>query len=129
MKINPQTKITMLDPDFVQAINSILQTESKADGHGIVINYYSPKYSATRGGFHPVELALNAEGNLMYLTDFSYMGAELEKELDWDFTHERFQQFGHEHDLICGRGLFQLYQRNFTAYYRSGVYEVEVTEL
>jgi len=78
-----------------------------------------------------MEVAFDIDGNLLYLTDFAYFGvppmAELEKELDWDFTCDRFSQFGRDFDLECGRALLGLYTRNFCAYFETGVYEVTVT--
>ena len=131
MQINPQTKITMLPPEFVEVINGVVQSSDEAaNGNGLIINFRDPACSAANGGFHPVEIAIDGDGNLVYLTDFSFVGmppyAELEKELDWDFLQDRFSQFGCDCDLECGRGLLNLYLRNFTAYYKSGCFEVEV---
>jgi hypothetical protein len=132
MQINPYTKITLLDPDFVQAINNILESSSDTS-NGVVLNFRDPTYSATAGGFHPVEIAIDGDGDLTYLTDFSYVGippyTELEKELDWDFLQGRFSQFGCDYDLECGRGLLNLYLKNVTAYSKSGYFEVEVTSI
>jgi hypothetical protein len=131
-QINPYSKISLFDSDFVQAINNILESSSDTS-NGVVLNFRDPNYSSTKGGFHPVEIAIDGDGDLIYLTDFSYVGVppytELEKELDWDFSRGRFSQFGCDYDLECGRGLLGLYARNFTAYYSSGVYRVEVTPL
>ena len=55
--------------------------------------------------------------------------AELGIELDWSFEQDSFRQFDDMYDLECGRSLLGLYTRNFAAYYRSGVYDVEVTTL
>ena len=80
-----------------------------------------------------MEIAIDGDGELTYLTDYSYVGippyAELEKELDWDFSRGRFFQFGCDYDLECGRGLLNLYLMNFTAYHKSGCFEVEVTTI
>jgi hypothetical protein len=54
---------------------------------------------------------------------------ELGIELDWSFEQDSFRQFDGMYDLVCGRSLLGLYLANFTAYYNSGVYEVEVTRL
>ncbi len=134
IEINPLTKITMLDPAFVQVINNVLQSSPDAsDGNGVTLNFRDPTYSARNGGFHPVEISIDAQGNMLYLTDFAYFGmppmAELGIELDWNFEQDSFRQFDSFYDLECGRSLLGLYTRNFTAYYHSGVYQVEVTTL
>ena len=133
-QINPYTKITLLDPDFVRTINNLLESSpDTSNGNGVVLNFRDRSYSAINGGFHPVEIAIDGDGDLIYLTDFSYVGippyAELEKELDWDFSRGRFFQFGCDYDLECGRGLLNFYLMNFIAYQKSGCFEVEVTAI
>ena len=70
---------------------------------------------------------------MLSITDFAYFGAppftELGIELDWSFEMDTFRQFDGMYDLECGRSLLGLYLANFTAYYNSGVYRVEVTRL
>ncbi len=131
LEINPQTKITMLDPAFVQVINRVIESADATNGDGAIINFRDPTYSAENGGFHSVELSISPSGDLLYLTDFAYFGmppmAELGIELDWNFEQDSFRQFDSFYDLECGRSLLGLYTKNFTAYHRSGVYEVEVT--
>ena len=132
LEINPQTKITILDPAFVQVINNVIKSSPDAsDGNGVVLNFRDPSYSAEGGGFHPVEIHVDSKGDVLSITDFAYFGmppfVELGIELDWSFEQDSFRQFDSMYDLECGRSLLGLYTKNFTAYYRSGVYEVEVT--
>jgi len=82
-------------------------------------NFRSPDYS-TEGGYRPVEIRLVGD-TLDYVTEFSYFGYELEKSLDFDFG---FQAYAGCTDIWYYRELFQLWQLNFIAYYRAGVYEV-----
>ncbi|MCP4125398.1 MAG: DUF2787 domain-containing protein [Bacteroidetes bacterium] len=123
----------MLDPGFVQLLNKLLIEISSDTNDGITFNFRDPTYSPETGGFHPVEISVNSKGILQYVTDFAYFGsppmAELEKELDFDFSMNVFQQFGQNYDLIDGQGLFRLYTQNFCAYHEMGVYEVSVTSL
>jgi hypothetical protein len=133
IKVNPQTKITMLDPGFVSVINDLLKDTSLDAPEIAALNFRDPSYSAENGGYHPVEIHFDSSGVLLCLTDFAYFGAppmvELGIELDWNFEQDSFRQFDGMYDLECGRGLLGLYLANFTAYYRSGVYRVEVTTL
>jgi len=134
MQINPQTKISMLDPEFVQVINSVIKSSPEVvNGNGVILNFRDPNYSAESGGFHPVEASFDSKGNILYLTDFAYFGmppfTELGIELDWNFEQDSFRQLDSTYDLECGRSLLGLYLANFTAYYKSGVYQVEVTKL
>ena len=133
-QINPYTAITLLDPDFVKVINNILESYPEtSNGNGIILNFRDPKYSAEAGGFHPLEVSIDAQGDLLYLTDFAYFGmppfVELGIELDWNFEMVSFRQFDSFYDLECGRGLLSLYIKNFVAYFHSGVFEVEVTAI
>ena len=134
MQINPYTKLTLLDPDFVQAINDVLASSSTdSNGNGLIISFRDPSYSAQNGGYHPVEIHVDSKGDVLCITDFAYFGVppfvELGIELDWNFEQNSFRQFDCFYDLECGRGLLGLYTKNFVAYSRSGVYEVEVTPL
>ncbi len=135
MQLNPQTKLTILPPEFVQVINGVVQSSSEAaNGNDVIaINFRNPTYSAESGGYHPVEIHVDSGGNLLCLTDFAYFGSppftELGIELDWSFDQGYFRQFDDVYDLECGRSLLGLYLANFTAYYKSGVYQVELTLL
>ena len=131
LMLTAATSITFLDSQFVQLINDILHKSPGDVSNGVILNFRDPNYSAETGGHHPVEISIDPEGNLQYVTDFSYVGipphAELEKELDWDFDCNCFSQDGRDFDLECGRALLFLYTRNFCAYFETGVYEVTVT--
>jgi len=97
---------------------------------GFIINFRDPDYSAESGGYHPVEICVDAKGRIQYITDFAYYGqgayAELDKELDFDFGYGVFQQMGREYPIKQGAALFRIWQSNFCSYYRSQVFEVSV---
>jgi len=101
--------------------------------NGVVINFKDPDYSAEEGGYHPIEIALNEEGCLLYITDFAYVYdgpfTELEKELDFDFSQGLFQQLGIDYPITQGTSLYELWEKNFLSYHSMGVYQVTVTEL
>lgn len=117
-----------LNKRLIQIINHHLQQQPPVTGNSCVLNFRDPTYSPERGGYHPVEIGLNADGTLAYITDFAYVGcpphAELAKEIDFDFWNDLFQQFGREYPIRHGEELFQLWQSNFLSYYQSGVYTV-----
>ena len=132
--VNPQTRITMLDPEFVSTINNLLKDTTLEASEVVALNFRDPTYSADScSGFHPVEIHVDSKGDILSITDFAYFGmppmVELGIELDWSFEQSSFRQFDSMYDLECGRSLLGLYTRNFTAYYSSGVYRVEVTPL
>jgi hypothetical protein len=133
LQINPQTRITMFDSDFVSVVNDLLK-DTSLNGSGIVaLNFRDPAYSATNGGYHPVEIHVDSKGEVLSITDFAFFGCppmvELGIELDWSFEQGSFRQFDSFYEIEAGRGLLNLFTKNFTAYYRSGVYQVEVTTL
>jgi hypothetical protein len=133
LEINPQTNITMLDPGFVSVVNDLLKDTSLDASEVVAVNFRDPTYGATNGGYHPVEIHVDSKGEILSITDFAYFGVppitELGIELEWSFEHDSFRQFGGMYDLVCGRSLLGLYLANFTAYFKSGVYRVEVTTL
>ena len=123
-----------------QAISSALEDfpDEIPDGPtpaALTLNYRDPDYSATTGGYHPVEIRLERwdDGwHLRYVTDFAYVGvgayAELVKELDFDFSCQVFSHnaFG----LLSEKSLnewFQLWQENFLNYYAQQSYTVSVS--
>ncbi len=112
--------VTILEKELVQA---------NVVSDGAILSFKDPNYSAERGGFHPVEIAVS-DHRIGYVTDFSYVGTapfiELAKELDFDFSLQLFQQMGTDYPLHMGAGLFQVWQQNFCAYYDMGVYQVTV---
>ena len=133
LEINPQTKITMLDPGFVSVVNELLK-DTSLNGPGIVaLNFHDQSYSAENGGYHPVEIHVDSKGDILSITDFAFFGCppmvELGIELDWSFEQGSFRQFDSMYDLECGRSLLGLYTRNFVAYFEDGCYETEVTIL
>lgn len=97
---------------------------------GATLNFRDPDYSPEKGGYHPVEIAINPKGGIIYITDFSFVGrppfAELAKELDFDFGLQLFGHMGVDFPMQEGREIFRIWQLNFVAYYKSGVYQVEV---
>ena len=116
------------------AFAGILEAEigkaNLSDGIGAIVSFRSPDYSPETGGYHPVEVAVDGKGRLVYVTDFAFVGQppfhDLAKEIDFDFSLGLFQHFGVEHPLTIGKGLFALWQSNFVAYHRNGIYTVHV---
>lgn len=99
---------------------------------GFIQNFRDPDYSAESGGYHPVEIAVDGNGRIQYITDFAYIGggrfAELDKELDFDFSYGVFQQIGREYPIQQGASLYKIWQANFCSYYKSQVFQVTVQE-
>lgn len=112
----------------------LLQHEISAAGingnTGAVLNFRDPEYDAHTGGFHPVEIAVEGDGSIQYITDFALYGipphAELCKEIDFDFSLKLFQHMGREFPIKSGKELFELWQENFISYYKMNAYVVDV---
>ncbi|MGE6287791.1 DUF2787 domain-containing protein [Aeromonas media] len=100
----------------------------------LTFNFRNPGYSAEQGGVHPVAIRLVRgldDWLFDYVTDFSYQGlgqdAELCKELDFNFLDgEHFMQGWGPLRLTEARELFELWRRNFIAYYRLECFIVSV---
>lgn len=108
--------------------------QSGVDGSkGCILNFRDPNYSADSGGYHPVEIMINKEARLQYITDFAYYGygahAELSKELDFDFSQGLFQHMGREYPIRQGAGLYRVWQANFCSHYQRSVFKVSVSSL
>ena len=78
LAINPQTRITMLDPDFVSTINNLLKDTTLEATEVVALNFRDPSYnSETCSGFHPVEIHVDSKGDILSITDFAYFGCPL----------------------------------------------------
>jgi len=133
MKITKYTKSLVLIDQLISVLEKETESLDTEFFDQVILNFRDPGYSAETGGYHPVEISLTATGDLQYITDFAYVGAgemsELEKEMDFDFLLELFQQYGHDYLITEGAELFKIWQENFCSYYHSGIYEVEITTL
>lgn len=127
-----QALVQLLSTHITQA----LSTNPSANSSGsITLNFRDPDYDAESGGYHPVEIHLTYKKgywHLVYITDFSYVGqgwcVELAKELDFDFV-AGFCGVRHLADIPLANAveLYQLFEKNFIAYYQMEVYKIEVT--
>lgn len=97
----------------------------------LMFHFNDPGYTATDGGYHPVDIRLvrGLNGWLFdTITDYSYQGygdwAELDKELDFDFlspefTHIYLGELAQE-DAI---DLYHMWEGNFWLYCQLDVFE------
>ncbi|MGJ0514243.1 MAG: DUF2787 family protein [Methylomicrobium sp.] len=97
---------------------------------GFILNFRDPDYSTESGGYHPVEIAVDDYGCIQYITDFAYFGsgpfAELDREIDFDFSRRVFQHMGREFPIERGAALFRMWQANFCEYVDRQVFEVSI---
>jgi len=97
-----------------------------------ILNFRDPNYNVIGGGYHPVEIMINENGVIQYITDFAYVGsgdmAELAKELDFDFSAGILEQFGRCYPIEDAWELFPIFVQNFCAYYHQGVFDVEISQ-
>jgi hypothetical protein len=89
----------------------------------VTINFRDPNYSADDGGYHPVEIRLENEGDgwrFSYITDFCFVGngymAELAKDLDFDFDAGVLQCLHGTYPIEQAIEIFQVWESNFVYY-------------
>ncbi|MFQ3191869.1 MAG: hypothetical protein ACI936_003020 [Paraglaciecola sp.] len=89
----------------------------------VTINFRDPNYSADDGGYHPVEIRLENEGDgwrFCYITDFVFVEsgymAELAKDLDFDFQAGIFQNLFSTYPIEQAMEMFQIWESNFVYY-------------
>ena len=121
-----------IEKALIKILEKELSKIEMDDSQSVIFNFRDPSYSATQGGYHPVEIMLNENGVIQYITDFSYVGygdmAELAKELDFDFSNGLLEQMGRCYPIENAWELFPIWQQNFCAYYSSEVFEIEVSQ-
>lgn len=117
-----------LDKRLVGILNDCVKSVNPENG--VILSFRDPDFSPESGGFHPVEFSINREGELQYITDFSYVGSppmcDLVKALDFSFSDNTVESYGLERPLSEGRELFQLFESNFIAYHEMNAYTVEI---
>ena len=119
-----------------KALINILEKEINKinceDSQSVILNFRDPTYSVTEGGYHPVEIMLNEQGVIQYITDFAYVGsgemAELAKELDFDFSSGLLEQMGRCYPIENAWELFPIFQQNFCAYYDMEIFQVTASQ-
>ena len=110
-----------------------LRQENGLQDQSVIFNFRDPDYSADKGGYHPVEIMVEKDGSLVYVTDFTYVGeghfAELTTELNWDFRCNEYEQlwYGANLPLHVGAEVFAIWQKNFLDYHAMKVYQIEVS--
>lgn len=114
-----------LSPMFALYIADLLVPHENEKA--VTINFRDPNYSADDGGYHPVEIRLENEGDgwrFCYITDFCYLGssymAELAKDLDFDFDFDFdagvLQCLHGTYPIEQAIEMFQIWESNFVYY-------------
>ncbi|TNH78859.1 hypothetical protein CF141_01305 [Aeromonas hydrophila] len=121
---------------FAVCLTDLLNTHHPTwlQARAVTMNFRDPGYGPESGGFHPVEIRLQRQGNLwslVYITDFSYVGmgdyAELTKEVDFDFSsQEGLVAYAHVMPLSELGEFYELWEGNFLTYLSLGVYAITV---
>lgn len=114
----------VVSKSLIDVVWQELQDAKQLDWGTAILNFRDPNYSMDKGGFHPVEISIDNNGTINYITDFSYSYGELSKEIDFDFSCQEFQMFGKAMPISKGKSLFKLWQGNFCEYYKMGVFAV-----
>lgn len=131
MIINCKNLPWSLDKRLIDLLQHEINSVGVNGNNGAVVNFRDPEYDAVTGGYHPVEIAVAADGRIQYVTDFALYGVpphvELAKEIDFDFKLGLFQHMGREFPIRRGRALFDLWEKNFVSYYHSNIYCVDVS--
>lgn len=136
MNINiNKSQVPKMPESFYQVIEQELaQLSTEEHCNAITLNFRDPRYSADRGGFHPVEIRLEKQQEhwrLVYTTDFAFHGQpfpELVKEIDICFNSKQvYSVYSGWLSENEGIELIKLLAVNFHTYYQMGVYKVDVS--
>jgi hypothetical protein len=123
MRIHYDGQALPVSTKFAHALQTLLN-KKRTDAESVTINFRDPTYSPESGGFHPVEIRLERQGNkwhFCYITDFAYVGsgfhAELAKELDFDFQSGVFQNLLGVFPIEQATDMYQIWEGNFLHYW------------
>lgn len=133
MTIKTKTTAFPVSEKLVQLLVSALCEAGDCPHRSVTLNFRDPDYSAERGGFRPVEIRVDDNGEIVYITEFTYFGqgayAELAKATDFDFG-ERTYSNEYRSYPITDRGVedfYRLWEQNFCACIEMGVFKVQVS--
>lgn len=128
-KVNTKTADWMISETF----QNILYEQIKENSGACIVSFKDPQYTATSGGYHPVEVMIGTTGDIHYITDYTYVGQppyeQLVKEIDFDFSTGALRHMGLEYPLSSGLGLYKIWESNFCGYLRMGVFQTSVEEI
>lgn len=131
----PSTLFKLLNTEF----NKLDAPTTKLNA--ITFNFRDINYSASNGGYHPVEIRIekalcnqdSGYWKVVYITDFSYQGIpypELVKEIDACFTSNQiYSSFTGALSPSKGQALLTLFINNFIEYYTSEAYKVTTNNI
>jgi len=128
IKVQSEGYALPIQKALVDILEKELSTLESITGDFVIINFKDPSYSNETGGFHPVEVMLNAAGEIQYITDFVYTGVDLVKELDFAFSAGVLEQMGMVYPIEQAWELFPIWQENFCIYYSNHVFNVSITQ-
>jgi hypothetical protein len=128
-KLNPFTDITLLDPDFVQAINTILECALIDTTDGVILTFIPNKPPAGHNNLSPMELAIDHAGNMQYLFVYSKSVSPRVVETHWNFIDGTYTNLTEISDLVVGRSLLQLITRNLSGQINASLYQIDIAPL
>tara|TARA_R110001583_G_scaffold115266_1_gene265800 strand:+ start:11258 stop:11683 length:426 start_codon:yes stop_codon:yes gene_type:complete len=126
----PEKLYTILNTELAK------QTDPDSSSLGITFNFRDLDYSASSGGYHPVEIRINRNNinmpwELEYLTDFCFVGfpyPELAKDIDVCFqTKQIYTQFGIGMSKKESDEFLAMFLNNFISYVEMDVFTVKIT--
>ena len=130
MHIQAQGYALPIDSALIDLLKPHLRSVLGPPQQVVVVQFRDPDYDANTGGYHPVDIAVDGQGRIQWITDFAYTEVEgvteLGRELDFDLSRGIFQHWGFCQPLAKGAELFQLWQSNFLHYAQCGVFDVQV---
>lgn len=130
LKLNPFTSITLLDPEFVQAINTILACSPVNTSDGVILTFNPDNQPGGHNNLSPLELAVDPDGNMQYLIVYSQSVPSRSIEASWNFTDGTFTQFDETTtELVAGRGSLQLITRNLSGQLKATLYQIDIAPL
>ena len=129
-----------ITPALYAQLNKAVKNEKvDTDVNQITVNFRDSSYSASAGGYHPVEIAFqkdesNGGWSLLYITDFCYYGSpypELIKEVDFDFSSRTFYLVNASPMFIARstvKNFYRTWENNFLTYLEFDAFdEIEVS--
>lgn len=127
--------VNLLTSSLIKNNTIIDGADVTANVNAITFNFRSPDYSAEHGGYYPVEINIERQGDtwqLCYITDFTYVGSgyftELAKNTDFDFTHDEFQSVFGVTRLSDAAEFYAIWEANFLEYaVNFEVFELSIT--
>jgi hypothetical protein len=133
MRLDTESFPLSITPKLKNILEEEIGVADVPVGKGLLLTFEEPNESPAKECYHPVEVALEADGKILHITDYAYIGRSPYEEriqfLDFDASADLFKHAPMVFPLEEGAEDFVRWQHAFCVHYRMGVFRVRIVPM